>query len=99
MQIQHHFGAHVYVKETAFLAGEWGEKHVHDFDHLSFLVSGRVRLSIDEAVSFLAGPVSVTVQAGKTHQVHALSDAVWLCIHHTECTDPESVDLALMMGT
>jgi quercetin dioxygenase-like cupin family protein len=98
MQITHHFGGGVYVKETHFSAGEFGEKHVHDFDHLSTLVYGTVRLFVDGRARTIAGPAVLTIEAGKTHEVHALTDVIWHCTHATDCTDPDMVDSALTEG-
>ena len=92
MNIIHHFGGGVYIKETQFLAGESGEKHTHDFDHLSTLASGVVQLQVDDEVSQVTGPSVITVKAGKAHKVTAVTDCVWLCIHATNCTDPEQID-------
>lgn len=98
MKIIHHFGGGVYVKETQFQAGESGQKHVHQFDHLSTLVAGIVRLQIDEKVSTITGPAVITVKAGKVHKVTAVTDCVWLCIHATDCTDPEQIDNHILEG-
>lgn len=95
MKIVHHFGAGVYIKETFFDAGEGGEKHIHNFDHLSVLVSGTVKLYVDGVASIKTAPEVITIQAGKLHQVIALTDAVWHCTHATNCTDPDQVDSAL----
>lgn len=95
MKITHHFGGGVYVKETCFLAGESGEKHVHDYDHLSTLVSGCVELVVDGVSILKKAPEVITIQAGKSHQVIALTDTVWHCTHATDCTDPEKVDAVL----
>lgn len=98
MEIKHYFGGGVYVKETHFLAGESGEKHVHAFDHLSTLVCGTVRLYVDGAARTIVGPAVLTIKAGKVHEVHALTDVVWHCTHATDCTDPDMVDGVLMEG-
>jgi quercetin dioxygenase-like cupin family protein len=98
MNIFHHFSSGVYVKETHFFAGESGEKHVHQFDHLSTLAAGIVRLQVDEEVSTITGPSVITVKAGKAHKVTALTDCVWLCIHATDCTDPEQIDHQILEG-
>lgn len=96
MIITHYFGGGVYVKETIFLAGEWGEKHVHDFDHLSTLVAGRVELKVDGVGIVIEGPKVLTIKAGKVHQVIALTDVVWHCTHKTDCVDPEEIDEVLI---
>jgi len=98
MRVIHHFGGGVYVKESQFQAGESGEKHIHDFDHLSTLATGVVRLQVDEEVSTITGPSVITVKAGKAHKVTALTDCVWLCIHATDCTDPEQIDHQILEG-
>lgn len=96
MDITHHFGGGMYIKETHFKAGDWGEKHTHSFDHLSVLASGRVQLTVDNVSVEIEGPKILTVQAGKVHQVLALTDATWLCCHATDCTDPNQIDNKLI---
>lgn len=96
MDIEHHFGGGMYIKETRFKAGDWGEKHTHSFDHLSVLVSGRVKLTVDNVSVELEGFQILTIQADKLHQVECLTDTVWLCCHATECTDPEKIDTELI---
>lgn len=95
MEIIHHFGAGVYIKETRFKAGECGEKHVHDYDHLSQLVSGTAGVQVDDDVKIYTGPLMMTVEKNKFHQVMAITDVVWNCIHATDCTDPDVIDNVL----
>lgn len=98
MEIEHFFAGGVYAKQTTFRAGERACKHTHDFDHLSVLVSGVVRLRKNEESQRLTGPAMVTVTAGDVHEVEAVTDAVWLCIHATDCTDPAMVDEKILEG-
>lgn len=97
MNVAHHFGGHVYVKETAIGAGQILVQHKHAYEHLSYLVSGTVELEADGAKSTLTGPAALTIAAGKHHGVTALTDTVWLCIHSTDCTDEEHVDETLVI--
>lgn len=78
--LEHHFGGGVYVKRTNIPAGMLLTQHAHDHDHLSWLSSGSVVLTVDGEPTRLDGPCMVTVAAGKQHEVEALTDAVWLCI-------------------
>lgn len=71
----------VFIKSTDFAPGESGVKEVHDYDHLSYLASGKVILWVDGVERTLTGPCSVLVEAGKTHRVVAVTAATWLCIH------------------
>lgn len=97
MNIKHHFGGKAYVKETHIKAGEILVQHKHEYDHLSFLVSGIVEVQVDGVKTAITGPVGLTIEAGKHHGVKALTDTVWLCIHGTECTDPAEVDEVLIV--
>ncbi len=92
MEIKHHFGGGVYIKETHFAAGEWGEKHTHSYDHLSVLASGTAAVEVDGVVEVHIGPMVMTIQKGKSHKVMAMTDVVWLCIHATDCVDPDLID-------
>jgi quercetin dioxygenase-like cupin family protein len=94
--IEHHFGGGVYAKETHIPAGLALTQHRHQFDHLSILASGRVRVSVDGEAREVQGPACIVIQAGKAHEVVAITDAVWYCVHATECTDPARVDHELV---
>jgi quercetin dioxygenase-like cupin family protein len=98
MEIKHHFGGGVYIKETHFKAGEYGEKHTHNFAHLSILVSGQAGIQVDDEVKIFTGPMIMTVEKGKFHQVMAITDIVWHCIHATDCTDAALIDQELEGG-
>lgn len=94
--ITHHFGGGVYAKETIVRAGQILVQHKHDYDHLSVLASGTVEFVVDGVRCELSGPACLTIKAGKHHGIKALSDAVWYCIHATECIDPDQVDQVLV---
>jgi quercetin dioxygenase-like cupin family protein len=95
--LMHHFGGGVYAKETLIPAGVKLLQHVHEFDHLSILASGRVHVRIDggEPVGY-EGPACITIAAGRAHEVEAVTPATWFCIHATKETDPAKVDRAVL---
>lgn len=93
--IVHHFVGGLYCKETHIPAGVKLTQHVHAFDHLSILATGRVLVTVDGEDTEHTGPAFLTIKAGKAHEVTALTDTVWACLHATDCTDPEHVDKAL----
>lgn len=94
--ITHHFGGGVYAKETRIPAGYTLGKHTHTFDHLSILASGVVEVTIDGQTRAIAGPACLTIEANKTHELRAVTDSVWYCVHSTDCTDPEKIDGVLI---
>lgn len=95
--VAHHFGGKVYIKETRIYAGQILVQHKHEYEHLSYLVSGTVELDVDGSRRRLNGPTALTIAAAKHHGLRALTDTVWLCIHSTDCTDVEHVDKTLVI--
>lgn len=95
-RLAHHFGGGVYAKETRIPAGLKLVQHVHAHDHLSILAEGVVVVSVDGEAHTLRSPACITIEAGKTHEVHALVNSVWYCVHATEETDPDKVDAVLI---
>lgn len=95
-EIQHHFGAGVYAKETRIPANHLLGKHKHTFDHLSILASGTIELWVDGEVSVLTGPACLVVKANKAHRVRAVTDVVWYCVHATDWTDVDTIDEVLI---
>jgi hypothetical protein len=64
--------------------------------HLSVLASGRVLVSVDGVETEHAAPAFLTIAAGKAHEVTALTDVVWGCLHATDCTDADKIDHELV---
>lgn len=91
MDIKHHFAGGVYAREQTLRAGEEVQKHVHEYDHLSYLARGTAMIEIDGVLSILEAPRMLEVKAGKAHRIQALSDLTWLCIHAESVADPETL--------
>ena len=88
--IKHHFSAGgVYAREQTLLTGQVVEKHVHDYDHLSYLGAGHASVDIDGELYVLHGPCMLEIKAGKKHRIQALTDITWLCIHSEAIADPD----------
>lgn len=96
VEVVHHFVGGLYAKETHIPAGVRLTQHKHSFDHLSVLASGRVLVSVDGVETEHAAPAFLTIAANKAHEVTALTDVVWGCLHATDCTDPEEIDHELV---
>lgn len=98
LDIRHHFGGGAYAKQTSIPAGLVLTQHVHPYDHLSILASGRVLLDVDGDISEINAPACLTIAAGKRHAVTALTEVVWFCVHATDDTDPLTVDATILSG-
>lgn len=99
--IHHHFVGQdsdkgIYAKELFIPAGYVLLGHEHTYDHLSILASGAIALTVGNGTRYVSGPCALTIKAGEKHQVRAITDAVWFCIHPTGETDPTRVDDAIL---
>lgn len=94
--IEHHFVGGLYAKETRIPAGIKLTQHVHNFDHLSALMKGCVVVEVDGKRTLHDAPKLLTIKAGKAHEVTAITDVVWCCLHATPETDPELIDHTLI---
>ena len=87
--IKHHFSAGgVYAREQILDEGFEVDKHVHDYDHLSYLAAGRALVEIEGELQVLEGPCMLEIKAGKKHRIQALTPITWLCIHAESVADP-----------
>ncbi|MBS75729.1 MAG: hypothetical protein CMO32_08220 [Variovorax sp.] len=94
--VEHHFGGGVYAKETHVPAGMWLVQHKHKHDHLSILSSGTVEVLVEGERTEMTGPTCVNIKGGLHHGIRALTDAVWFCVHATDCVDEDEVDEVLI---
>jgi len=81
--MKHYIGGGVYAKEwRATFTGETVEQHSHNYDHLSYLASGSVEVTVDGKVQKYSAPTALLIKAHKQHTITALTrDVVWLCLH------------------
>lgn len=95
-KIQHHFSSGVYAKQMVLPKDYFVISHSHNFDHLSILASGSVIVRTDESEQQYDGPACLTIKANTHHEITALTDSVWFCVHATEETDESKVDEVLI---
>lgn len=84
--------AGIYIKTwTVPDRGTLLPQHAHEFDHISFVVSGVVRVwAGDEQLGDFAGPRAVKIVAGVFHRFLTLSDGVTIaCIHNADHAEGE----------
>lgn len=95
-RIQHHFSAGVYVKQMHLDANHCVDTHQHAYDHFGLLGKGSVIVELDGECETYVAPCLITIKAGKTHKITALTAIDWFCIHATDETDPAKVDAVLI---
>ena len=93
--IQHHFGADVYIREGVIAKGSRIVKHTHTYDHYSILGAGVVAVLANGIMTPYYAPACIKIDKDVEHEVLALTDAVWYCIHGTlaEVNDLDKVHI------
>jgi quercetin dioxygenase-like cupin family protein len=94
--IEHVFCGGIYAKKTTIPSGVVLDQHKHNFDHLSILSKGRVKVTVDGVSKEAKAGDYLEIVAGKSHKVEAITDTVWFCIHATDCIDADEIDLTLI---
>jgi len=96
MGVKHHFSDDIYAKELHIPKGHVALGHRHTYSHLSLLGKGVCKLSreIDGVLveTKHTAPAVLDIKAGVEHQVEALEDVVWFCVHATTEKDPAKID-------
>ena len=79
-------------------AGDANEGHVHNYDHMTLLAHGSVKVHVDDKTTEFKAPHMIFIQAGKSHYIEALEDGtVAYCVHAlrdkdtAEILDPDQI--------
>lgn len=81
--VKHSFSDGLYVREIFIPAGTVLTGKIHKHEHPNFLMSGEVQVVTESAgVEKLKGPVSIMSPAGTKRALHAITDLVWITVHH-----------------
>ena len=89
-------GSGVYVKGVFIQAGKKLTNHSHSFTHKSILAFGTVMVKVGDADPIVyPGPDVLLIERGAQHEVTAVTDAYWFCVHATDECDPEKIDQVL----
>ena len=63
-------------------AGDIEHGHTHQFDHLTLLAKGKLKVTVDGVASEFIAPQMIYIRADKNHELVALEDeTVAYCIH------------------
>lgn len=83
-------------------AGDANEGHTHNYDHMTLLAHGSVRVHVEGKTTDFKAPQMVFIQRGKSHYIEALEDGtVAYCVHALrdnetgDILDPDQVPLGI----
>lgn len=83
----------VLIRRFVLRKGEVVPGHAHRFDHLSLLLRGRMRVTVDGHEKTYSAPQEVVMAKGLTHRLEALDDnTIWLCIFACRDADGSAVE-------
>ena len=84
----------IWIREMRFRKGDVKNPHVHKFDHITVVTSGKVEVYLgnDLLVTLVAGG-KVKVPAGQAHKIIALEDSSAMCMQAFRDKDLEEVVL------
>jgi len=91
--------ANLYSRMMYFTkAGDIEIGHTHQFDHLTLLAKGKLKVTVEGQVSEFTAPHMIYIRADKVHELEALTDeTVAYCIHalrdknNNEILDPSMI--------
>lgn len=87
----------VFVVETKAPAGYELGSHTHEHAHTSVLVSGVADVTVAGVTRRMRGYELVTIPAGSTHTVVAITDIVWLCLWAGDLAPRKEVEESLQL--
>ena len=73
-------------------AGDANEGHTHNYDHITLLAYGSVKVHVDGQISEFKAPHMIYIQKGKSHYIEAMEDGtVAYCVHALRDKDSEDI--------
>lgn len=88
----HYFAPGVYTRELFIPAGTVLTGKIHRHEIMNVLVSGTIRVTTDDGIERLTGPLIFNSQAGTKKAGFTETDVIWLNIHPTKLTDLEEIE-------
>jgi quercetin dioxygenase-like cupin family protein len=90
--------ANVYSRQMVFRhAGDYEQGHTHEFDHLTLLASGSLKVTVDGQVTVFKAPHMIYIHKDKMHELVALEDnTVAFCIHALRDMDGNVIDTTMI---
>ena len=95
--------SNIWLRQMYFKkAGDANEGHEHNYDHISLLAHGSVRVHVEDKTSDFTAPQMIYIKQGKSHFIEALEDGtVAYCVHAlrdkdtADIIDPSQVPLGI----
>lgn len=85
--------SNLWLRQMVFAkAGDANEGHEHNYDHVTLLAHGSVRVHVEGKTSEFTAPQMIYIQKGKSHFIEALEDGtIAYCVHALRDKDTEDI--------
>lgn len=78
-------------------AGDTEVGHTHQFDHLTLLAKGKLKVTVEGKTSEFTAPQMLYIHADKVHELVALTDdTVAYCIHALRTNEGDIIDPSMV---
>lgn len=86
--------ANVWIRMMTFeKAGDMEDGHTHDFDHVTLLSKGSLKIKVNEKEIVFNAPHMIFIDKDKHHELTALEDGtIACCIHGTRDDSGDIID-------
>lgn len=83
----------LWIRQMSFdNAGDCNEGHIHNYDHITLLAHGSVRVHVDDKTTDFKAPHMIFISKGKSHFLEALEEGtVAYCVHALRDKDTEEI--------
>ena len=90
--------ANLYSRMMHFMkVGDVEIGHTHQFDHLTLLAKGKLKVVVDGEESEFTAPQMIYIRADKVHELTALADdTVAYCIHALRTNEGDIIDPSMV---
>lgn len=85
--------ANLWLRQMYFeKAGDANEGHIHNYDHMTLLAHGSVKVHVEGNTSEFKAPQMIFIKAGKRHFIEAIEDGtIAYCVHALRDKDTEEI--------
>lgn len=83
----------IWLRQMEFIkAGDTNEAHLHNYDHMTLLAHGSVKVHVDGNTSIFKAPQMIFIKSGKRHFIEAIEDGtIAYCVHALRNIDTEDI--------
>lgn len=97
LETQNYLENGIYTLEIKIPADGYVKQHQHHYAHTSILAKGKVKLIADGVETIVTAPAVLTLEEGVNHEIFAIDESIWYCIHQTLETDINKVEDAITL--